>query len=531
VFSRSLLLVVAVTALGSAPLPASGADPDAGVALVSPRDGDRVTGLVEIEATTDGVVLEVTFEWSSNAGVSWQLIATDATPADGWTATWDTRPYSGPALVRASSNATVIGESDEVAVAVDNLAPAVAVAAAPDPFSPNGDGRKDEATIVVSVSEAASLEIRVTTPAGAVKRTWTRRRDRGGTETIRWNGRAGGRVLPDGAYRIVVEAEDRVGLRSTDRTAIVLDTTAPRVRILGLSPDPLGSEPRLTARIEAVDRGRVRATLAFVDAAGRTLGRVAAEGPSGRRQLRWRARTRRGALFPGTYLARLQASDEAGNVSRAAERRWRVHRQVRGTVYRRLDGAGRKVALTFDDCHVPGAWARILDVLRAKRVGATFFCPGGQVLANRDLAKRTVREGHTPAGHAWDHAALGGLGADATAWRLRRDENAWWDVTGVGSAPYFRPPYGSYDGAIVSGASAAWHPRVMMWDVDPLDWQRPGSSAIASRVLSNASAGSVILLHTLDQTAAALPSIIDGLRRRGLEPVTLPVLFRAAGLP
>jgi polysaccharide deacetylase 2 family uncharacterized protein YibQ len=53
---------------------------------------------------------------------------------------------------------------------------------------------------------------------------------------------------------------------------------------------------------------------------------------------------------------------------------------------------------------------------------------------------------------------------------------------------------------------------------------------IADRVLAHARAGSIVVMHTLPQTAAALPSIISRLRARGLEPVGLSELFSQAGM-
>jgi peptidoglycan/xylan/chitin deacetylase (PgdA/CDA1 family) len=69
----------------------------------------------------------------------------------------------------------------------------------------------------------------------------------------------------------------------------------------------------------------------------------------------------------------------------------------------------------------------------------------------------------------------------------------------------------------------------MLWDVDPRDWRRPPPSQIATSVVGRSRNGSIVLLHTLPGTAAALPEIITGLRNRGLGPVGLPELFRAAG--
>jgi peptidoglycan/xylan/chitin deacetylase (PgdA/CDA1 family) len=58
----------------------------------------------------------------------------------------------------------------------------------------------------------------------------------------------------------------------------------------------------------------------------------------------------------------------------------------------------------------------------------------------------------------------------------------------------------------------------------------PGVAAIVSRVVSATTPGAIDLMHTLPQTAAALPSIIDELRARGYRFLTLPEMA-ALGTP
>jgi peptidoglycan/xylan/chitin deacetylase (PgdA/CDA1 family) len=74
--------------------------------------------------------------------------------------------------------------------------------------------------------------------------------------------------------------------------------------------------------------------------------------------------------------------------------------------------------------------------------------------------------------------------------------------------------------------------RTIGWSLGVWDSDRPGVRTIVDRTLEGAKAGSIILLHDGDgynangdrlQTAEAVPEIIAGLRRRGLDFVTLPV--------
>ena len=71
--------------------------------------------------------------------------------------------------------------------------------------------------------------------------------------------------------------------------------------------------------------------------------------------------------------------------------------------------------------------------------------------------------------------------------------------------------------------------RTVTWDVDPTDWATPGTGAIYSRVVSAARPGSIILMHdgggNRSETLAALPRIIDNLRRRGYRFKTVSALL------
>ena len=70
-----------------------------------------------------------------------------------------------------------------------------------------------------------------------------------------------------------------------------------------------------------------------------------------------------------------------------------------------------------------------------------------------------------------------------------------------------------------------------MWDVDTIDWKPtsdggPTADDIVAKVLSRADGGSIVLMHLGgEHTLDALPRVIEGLRAKGLEPVTLPQLL------
>src|SRR5205085_4834286 len=85
--------------------------------------------------------------------------------------------------------------------------------------------------------------------------------------------------------------------------------------------------------------------------------------PHGRASVSWRAEYGNGTpVLPGLYRAQVTLTDQSGNSTTGPPRPFRVLRRVHTRVFRRIDGAGRRVALTFDDCNDGRAWARMLHV-------------------------------------------------------------------------------------------------------------------------------------------------------------------------
>ena len=185
---------------------------------------------------------------------------------------------------------------------------------------------------------------------------------------------------------------------------------------------------------------------------------------------------------------------------------------------------GDKVfALTFDDGPWPVYTRQILRILKENDAKATFYMVGSVVADYPELAREVVRDGHALGNHSWDHPSRP---RDAVR-QVQRTNAEIKRATGF-SPTSFRPPYG----IVASMAREAMREGqpVLIWTSDSHDWKRPGSSRIASNVLRSASEGGVALLHdgggNREQTVAALPTIISGLKRRGYKLVTVPELLR-----
>jgi peptidoglycan-N-acetylglucosamine deacetylase len=524
------LLVLAVV-LGVLLVPGS-ADATGGVQFTHPLAGDHVRGTTKVAVTADPSTTSVLFEWSSD-GATWTSIGTDADGSDGWSASFDTTSASdGPITLRATATTSGGPVAATEGVVVDNTAPNVGVVIVPRWFSPNGDGRKDVAHARVTLSEPASVTVRVVNADGVVVRTLASGASAPkGTSSFTWNGRAGGRRAPDGRYGIVARAVDDAGNHASGSGHVRLDTKAPLIRWISVRPEPASRNP-VTARFGLQDvSGIATASVALVDEVG-VVRRVRITNPgTGPSSVRVPIRYANGSLvMPALYRLRLTARDRAGNVRTSGDRAFRVVRPVTSKLWYNVEGAGRHIALTFDDCNDGGAWNRILDVLSANGVHATFFCIGGNVERYPDTARRTIRLGDSVGNHTWDHSSLPGHSLSFVENDLEKDANAWWKVARVTPLPYFRPPYGAHDRTTLEAAGRLGYSRTMLWDVDPQDWRRPGARVIASKVLGAIHPGAIVVLHVQAQTAAALPAILSGLRSRHLLQSSLPELFGAAGM-
>jgi peptidoglycan/xylan/chitin deacetylase (PgdA/CDA1 family) len=115
--------------------------------------------------------------------------------------------------------------------------------------------------------------------------------------------------------------------------------------------------------------------------------------------------------------------------------------------------------------------------------------------------------------------------------QLERTESALGGVAPVTTKPWFRPPGGAWDEDVRLAVGTAGWAYVVLWEVDTNDDQPtseggPTALDIETKVLSRVEAGSIVLLHLGGwNTRAALPAIVDGLKAKGLETVTLTELL------
>lgn len=183
------------------------------------------------------------------------------------------------------------------------------------------------------------------------------------------------------------------------------------------------------------------------------------------------------------------------------------------------------VALTFDDGPDAGVTPRILDILHEKQVPATFFVLGSKMRNLPEIVQRAEREGHEVESHSLWHGNLSTFSREAVFDDYEQSKAVFNEVLGH-DFKMLRPPYGA-----VNAYVRELPVPLMTWSVDTEDWKSKDAGSILWRVQNDTFDGAVILMHDVyDTTAEAVGPVIDDLRSKGYEFVTVVRLAELRGV-
>ena len=237
------------------------------------------------------------------------------------------------------------------------------------------------------------------------------------------------------------------------------------------------------------------------------------------------------ALMAALVVVHAPPAVEAGS-SRINPDRVRWSRS-RPDMIRSVHTTRRVVALSFDDGPHADHTPYVLDLLRRHDAHATFFDEGDAVVALPELVRRTVAEGHEVANHTFTHRDLPPLRFDEVVEEVERTARAFEDANVV-AAPWFRPPRGQFDREAADAVRSTGLTTVG-WDVCVeryLSQFADDAKAVAA-MLDRVGPGSIVLAHDGGEpdrrrTMAVLPALLDELRSRGYDIVTVGELLRDA---
>jgi peptidoglycan-N-acetylglucosamine deacetylase len=186
---------------------------------------------------------------------------------------------------------------------------------------------------------------------------------------------------------------------------------------------------------------------------------------------------------------------------------------------------GPYIALTFDDGPHGANTPRLLEMLKQRKIHATFFMVGQCVTEFPDIVKKIVAEGHEVANHSWSHPQLSTMSEAGVREQIQKTHDAIIAACGV-TPKIMRPPYGAFTARQRAWAHGEWGYQCILWDVDPEDWKVRNAEHVKNEILKAAVPGSIILTHDIHKTTVdAMPETVDALLAKGFKFVTVSELI------
>ncbi|MEV5710699.1 polysaccharide deacetylase family protein [Actinoallomurus sp. NPDC052274] len=187
----------------------------------------------------------------------------------------------------------------------------------------------------------------------------------------------------------------------------------------------------------------------------------------------------------------------------------------------------RQVALTFHGAGDPAVARRVLAATAAAGAQITVLAVGTWLDAQPEMARLILAGGHELGNHTQNHPDINAMTPLAARAEIAQCAERLRNLTGtIGS--WFRPSRTPHANAMVRAqATEVGYHACLSYDVDSLDFSDPGPEAVVRNVLRSAHGGSIVSMHFGHSgTATAMPSLLEGLRRRGLRAVTVSTLLR-----
>jgi peptidoglycan/xylan/chitin deacetylase (PgdA/CDA1 family) len=186
------------------------------------------------------------------------------------------------------------------------------------------------------------------------------------------------------------------------------------------------------------------------------------------------------------------------------------------------------LALTFDDGPSGELTDALLEGLRARRVKATFFVCGYRVEQFPDALRHIAADGHELGLHSENHDYMQHMTALQAQDDLVECRAAVEECCGV-SPVLFRPPGGLYSDALLRAAREE-KLSVVLWSVDPRDWDPACRAKALGAILRGAGDGKIILMHDLSKSSVQTAlRAVDCLRAEGYRFCTVSELAAVEG--
>lgn len=182
-----------------------------------------------------------------------------------------------------------------------------------------------------------------------------------------------------------------------------------------------------------------------------------------------------------------------------------------------LPKSQKTVYLTFDDGPIPNVTPWVLDLLKEKKIKASFFCIGDNIRKHPEIFSRILEEGHTVGNHTFNHI---------NGWKNTSDNyiqnilkcNEEIEKHVKLERKLFRPPYGRITPKQIKILKQKGY-EIIMWELLSQDYNNHLS---AQECYINATkkvrSGSIIVFHDSIKAEKnlrdSLPKTIDTLLKK-----------------
>lgn len=173
---------------------------------------------------------------------------------------------------------------------------------------------------------------------------------------------------------------------------------------------------------------------------------------------------------------------------------WSIDSGVYLKCLNRVETKEKRVYLTFDDGPDPEQTPKVLDVLKAHRAKAVFFCIGEKVEAHPEIVRRILAEGHAVGNHSHTHTSR---------FPLLRRQAMLADVEACSAAlekvsdrkvTLFRPPFGVTN-PTVAAVVRRLGLRPVGWTIRTYDTRNSDPDTVLKHIEGKLKPGAIILLH------------------------------------
>jgi peptidoglycan/xylan/chitin deacetylase (PgdA/CDA1 family) len=183
----------------------------------------------------------------------------------------------------------------------------------------------------------------------------------------------------------------------------------------------------------------------------------------------------------------------------------------------RVQVAKKWLAMTFDDG--PSDYtSKLLKAMKKRGINSTFFIVGAQAKSDtrQAILKRSAKQGNEIANHTYTHNGTAG----ALMSQLKKTDRIIKSAIGKKSK-LMRPP-----GGAVNNVTKACGKPIILWSVDPRDWESRNTAKVYKHIMKNTKSGSIVLLHDSHSTSvAAAIKLFDSLEKKGYAFVTVTQLL------